>query len=240
MMPLRRAGARDCRPLWRSARTGQAQGLFTGYYEPQVEGATKLGGRYQTALLGRPRDLVRADLGAFATDLKGRSISGRFDGNPKLVPYYDRAQMEHGALASQQIWRCCFWLIRSTRVLPRRFRVPVVGRLADGRTVRVTYDGQNGRRRRTDPDVCPQDARGQTRENVRSADDHAWLSGPSGPGADVDGREPVLCLLHAGLRKAPPDEGPRARHQRIALTTPGKVVGGPIGTSCRWGHRCSS
>src|ERR1700678_1263687 len=81
---------------------GQTQGLFTGYYEPQVDGAMQRGGRYQTALLGRPRDLVQADLGAFATDLKGRSIVGRVaDG--RLVPYYDRAQIEQGALAAQHL-----------------------------------------------------------------------------------------------------------------------------------------
>ena len=82
--------------------SGQPQGLFTGYYEPQVDGAMQRGGRYQTPLLGRPRDLVQADLGAFATDLKGRSIAGRVaDG--RLVPYYDRAQIERGALAAQHL-----------------------------------------------------------------------------------------------------------------------------------------
>src|SRR5580700_6000461 len=35
--------------------SAQPQGLFTGYYEPQVDGAMQRGGRYQTALLGRPR-----------------------------------------------------------------------------------------------------------------------------------------------------------------------------------------
>lgn len=81
---------------------GQTQGLFTGYYEPQVDGATQRGGRYQTPLLGRPHDLVQADLGAFATDLKSRSIYGRVaDG--RLVPYDDRAQIERGALAAQHL-----------------------------------------------------------------------------------------------------------------------------------------
>jgi membrane-bound lytic murein transglycosylase A len=120
----------------------QAGGLFTGYYEPQVDGATMRGGRYQTPLLRRPRDLVQADLGAFASDLKGRSISGREDGG-RLVPYYDRAAIERGALASQRL--ALLFLIDPIDA----FFLEVQGsgrvRLPDGRIVRVSYDGQNGR-----------------------------------------------------------------------------------------------
>jgi membrane-bound lytic murein transglycosylase A len=116
--------------------------LFTGYYEPQVDGATMRGGRYQTPLLRRPRDLVQADLGAFASDLKGRSISGREDGG-RLVPYYDRAAIERGALASQRL--ALLFLIDPIDA----FFLEVQGsgrvRLPDGRIVRVSYDGQNGR-----------------------------------------------------------------------------------------------
>jgi membrane-bound lytic murein transglycosylase A len=78
---------------------GRPDGLFTGYYEPQVDGAMTRGGRYRTPLLRRPRDLVQVDAGA---DPKGHAISGRMVGG-RLVPYYDRAAIEHGALAAQHL-----------------------------------------------------------------------------------------------------------------------------------------
>jgi membrane-bound lytic murein transglycosylase A len=120
----------------------QTQGLFTGYYEPQVDGATQRGGRYQTALLGRPRDLVQADLGAFATDLKGRSIVGRI-ADDRLVPYYDRAQIERGALATQHL--AVLYLADPIDAFFLEIQGSGRVRLPDGRIVRVTYDGQNGR-----------------------------------------------------------------------------------------------
>jgi membrane-bound lytic murein transglycosylase A len=62
------------------------QGLYTGYYEPQVDGARDLGGAYQTPIYSRPVDLIQADLSAFADELKGRRISGRVS-EGMLIPY---------------------------------------------------------------------------------------------------------------------------------------------------------
>lgn len=119
-----------------------AQGLFTGYYEPQVDGALRRGGRYQTPLLRRPADLVQVDLGAFADDLKGRSIAGRVSGD-HLVPYNDRAQIAAGALAARHLEL----LYLADPVDAFFLEIQGSGRvqLADGRVLRVTYDGQNGR-----------------------------------------------------------------------------------------------
>src|SRR5207253_10651968 len=44
---------------------GDAIGLFTGYYEPELNGSRKKQGRFQTPLLARPADLVMVDLGTF-------------------------------------------------------------------------------------------------------------------------------------------------------------------------------
>ena len=132
---------RELRP-YQIADHGQPEGLFTGYYEPQLDGALRRGGRYQTPLLRRPADLIQVDLGAFDTDLAGRSIFGHLSGN-RLVPYYDRSQIEAGALAGQHLD-----LLFVTDPIAAFF-LEIQGsgrvRLADGRVLRVTYDGQNGR-----------------------------------------------------------------------------------------------
>jgi membrane-bound lytic murein transglycosylase A len=67
--------------------------LFTGYYEPLLEGSLTPSTRYPVPVHSRPKDLVRVDLGQFDPELKGRRIVGRFDGRA-LVPYPERAQIQ--------------------------------------------------------------------------------------------------------------------------------------------------
>lgn len=121
---------------------GQAEGLFTGYYEPEVSGALHRGGRFQTPLLRRPADLVQADLGAFAADLKGRSIAGRVSGT-HLVPYDDRARIEAGALDAQKL--ALMYLADPIDAFFLQIQGSGRVRMPDGQIVRVTYDAQNGR-----------------------------------------------------------------------------------------------
>ncbi|MBL4615348.1 MAG: MltA domain-containing protein, partial [Magnetovibrio sp.] len=73
------------------------QGLFTGYYEPELNGAWVQGGKFQTPLYARPADLVSVSLGAFDDELGGTTIWGRVDGG-KLKPYPSRSHIENGAV----------------------------------------------------------------------------------------------------------------------------------------------
>jgi membrane-bound lytic murein transglycosylase A len=59
------------------SNNGRTDGLLTGYFEPEVEGARKVNARMHAPLLARPTDLVEVDLGAFTDDLAGRRIAGR-------------------------------------------------------------------------------------------------------------------------------------------------------------------
>ena len=77
-----------------------AEGLFTGYYEPELAGSRQRSDEYGVPLYRRPADLVMVDLGEFRTDLAGNSIAGRVvDG--RLKPYSTRAEIDAGALAGQ-------------------------------------------------------------------------------------------------------------------------------------------
>lgn len=91
----------DFRP-WLAGNNGDPVGLFTGYYEPELQGSLIRHGPYQIPLYLKPQDMVSVDLGAFRKDLKGEKIVGRITGN-KLVPYYDRAAIEDGALSGRQL-----------------------------------------------------------------------------------------------------------------------------------------
>lgn len=119
-----------------------ARALFTGYYEPELRGARSPSGAFQTPLLGRPLDLVAFDAGDFFPDLKGRHSAGRVM-NGRLVPYYTRAEIDAGALASQRL--ALLWL--ESPIDAFFLQIQGSGRidLAGGHTVRVAYAGQNGR-----------------------------------------------------------------------------------------------
>ncbi|KXV68655.1 murein transglycosylase, partial [Gluconobacter japonicus] len=68
--------------------------FYTGYFEPQIEASLTRGGPYQTPVYERPKDLVRTK----ATN--GQMVTGRWD-NGQFKPYYDRAQIDQGALDGQ-------------------------------------------------------------------------------------------------------------------------------------------
>ncbi len=126
---------------WRAGNNGNPQGLFTGYFEPELHGAREPGGPYTVPLLKRPPDLVTADLGLFRPAWRGERIAGRVvDG--RLRPYDSRAAIEHGAL--NRLHLAIFWVDSAVDA----FFLGVQGsgrvRLPDGTLVQLGYDGQNG------------------------------------------------------------------------------------------------
>src|SRR6218665_472551 len=68
-------------------------GLFTGYYEPQIRGSRTRKGKYQTPVYSMPSDLVQVDLSLFNSKYRGERIAGKVAGG-RLVPYADRAAIE--------------------------------------------------------------------------------------------------------------------------------------------------
>jgi membrane-bound lytic murein transglycosylase A len=111
----------------------------TGYYEPEIEGArTQIAG-YNTPVYRRPPDLVTGEFGGPAGSGKkrGRMQDGR------LVPYYERAEIENGALAGQGL--DIAWARDPIEFF--FLQIQGSGRLLqpDGTVMRIGYDGQNGR-----------------------------------------------------------------------------------------------
>lgn len=119
-----------------------AQGLYTGYFDPEVSGARSPGAGFNTPLLGRPADLVQVDLGDFVEDLRGRSIAGRVQ-DGRLAPYYDRAQIVGGVLARRRLE--LLWLADPVDAFILQIQGSGRVDLPGGKVVRVSYAGQNGR-----------------------------------------------------------------------------------------------
>ncbi|MEM7225108.1 MAG: MltA domain-containing protein [Pseudomonadota bacterium] len=78
------------------------QGLFTGYYEAELKGATFPGGDYSWPIYRKPDDMVTVDLGRFRADLEGERLVGRVE-KGRLVPYYTREEIDRGALAGRNL-----------------------------------------------------------------------------------------------------------------------------------------
>ncbi len=119
-----------------SADAGSDPGFFTGYYEPELEGSLTAGNGYDVPVYGRPADLVVTGQRSANGGSAGRLQDG------KLVPYFDRAAIEDGALAGRGLE--IVWLRSPVDLFFMQIQGSAVVRLGDGRVLRLNYDGYNG------------------------------------------------------------------------------------------------
>jgi membrane-bound lytic murein transglycosylase A len=119
----------------------QANGLFTGYFEPGLRGSMTPSERFNIPIYKRPSDLVLVTLGDWREKLRGERIAGRII-NGRLKPYYSRAEIEAGALADRA--RPLVWV--DDAVAAFFLHIQGSGRISlpDGGVMRVGYDGHNG------------------------------------------------------------------------------------------------
>jgi membrane-bound lytic murein transglycosylase A len=127
------------RHAFETVRVGQGKAFVTGYYEPEIEGSRTQVPGYDVPVYAKPDDLVEADAAAIAA---GAPRRGRLE-NGVLVPYYERAEIEDGALAGRGLE------IAWAKDPVALFFVEIQGsgrlRLPDGGVMRIGYAGQNGR-----------------------------------------------------------------------------------------------
>ena len=174
---------------------GGGDGLFTGYFEPEIRGSRTRQGAYQTPVHGLPPDLVRADLGRFIPKLKGEHISGKVAGNA-LVPYASRAEINAGGLPNTKV------LFYTDDAVAFFFlQIQGSGRVVfdDGTSARIGYAGENGR---------PYLAIGRTliaegaltKENVSLQTIRAWLiANPGRARAVMEGNESYIFFRETPL-----------------------------------------
>jgi membrane-bound lytic murein transglycosylase A len=118
---------------------GGGNAFITGYFEPQIAGSRVPMPGY-VPVYRKPPDLVEVD--AAAAQAAGTLRRGRLE-NGVIVPYFDRTEIEDGALAGRGLeiaWAADpidFFFLQiqgSGRLL-----------LPDGSVMRIGYAGQNGR-----------------------------------------------------------------------------------------------
>jgi membrane-bound lytic murein transglycosylase A len=125
------------------AHIGESTGLLTGYFEPVVEGSRFPSPEFHTPLYRRPRDLLVAGRPVGKGDIPNRATINRLNAQNELVPYYDRAEIENGALDGQKLEIC--WLKDPFDAFSIQIQGSARVRLEDGTMLRVNYDAHNGR-----------------------------------------------------------------------------------------------
>lgn len=126
-----------------TGRDGDGQVLYTGYYEPVLEGRLEPHAEFRHPVWGRPEDLITVDLGEFAERLRGERIAGRLEGK-RLVPYPERRDIEERGLLYDRA-RPLAWVRDPVGLF--FLHVQGSGKIAleNGTLLQLAYDGANGR-----------------------------------------------------------------------------------------------
>jgi membrane-bound lytic murein transglycosylase A len=118
-----------------------ADGLFTGYYEPELEGSRLPGTAHPVPLYRRPPDLVSVNLADFRADLADSTLVGQVvDG--RLEPYPNRAEIDAGALSGRGLE--LLWLADPIDAFFLHVQGSGRVRLSEGSSVSVGFAASNG------------------------------------------------------------------------------------------------
>jgi membrane-bound lytic murein transglycosylase A len=126
----------------RISRLGEDTGFVTGYYEPIIDGSRTQTDVYTVPVYRRPSNLFVRGTNQSSSGLPNKGQVFRKIGRRKLVPYYDRAEIEDGAIAGRGLEIC--WLKEQTDLLFAQIQGSARIRLEDGSTMRINYDAHNG------------------------------------------------------------------------------------------------
>ncbi len=118
-------------------------GKLTGYNVTEMRASRKQGGKYQTPVYARPKDLVMVDLSQHIKDAHGRRIWGRLDAKGELVPFYTREEIRKGALAGKGLE--LMYVDEPIDLLFAQIEGSAKAKLPDGTTVWLEFAGKNGR-----------------------------------------------------------------------------------------------
>ncbi len=124
------------------SRIGEDAGFVTGYYEPIVDGSRVQTDMYNVPVYRRPSNLFVRGYSQANSSMPNKGQVFRKIGRRKLVPYYDRAEIEDGAIAGRGLE--VVWLKSQTDLLFIQIQGSARIKLEDGSVVRINYDAHNG------------------------------------------------------------------------------------------------
>lgn len=141
--PRERANA-FFREYFETARVGTGEAFATGYFEPEIAGSRTRRPGYDVPVYAMPPELVRAWPADMPdSERTGRAPLGRYDASGNFVPYYERAEIEDGALANRGLEIA--WAADPVEFFFLQIQGSGLLRLPDGALMRIGYAGQNGR-----------------------------------------------------------------------------------------------
>lgn len=120
---------------WQVTNDGRADGLFTGYFEPEIRGSRQRKGAYVYPIHGKPSDLVVTKSGP------DEQAIGRME-NGRLVPYHTRDEIERGALGGKA--PVLAWTDDPVDLAIMHIQGSGRVRLNDGTVIRLGVAGSNG------------------------------------------------------------------------------------------------
>ena len=123
------------------SKLGESDGFVTGYYEPVLDGSRTPTDVYTVPVYRRPSNLFIRGVKQDGPAPNGGPVYRKI-GRRKLVPYYDRAEIEDGAIAGRGLEIC--YLKNQTDLLFMQIQGSGRIKLTDGTTLRVNYDAHNG------------------------------------------------------------------------------------------------
>jgi membrane-bound lytic murein transglycosylase A len=157
---------------YRVANNADPKGLFTGYYEIELNASRTKSARYSVPIYGLPKDLITADLKEFDPSLSGKVIIGRVIGS-KFHPYPDRAAIESLGLGKNA--PVLAWADNAVDVFFLHIQGSGLIRMDSGASVRVGYAAKNGQPYRAIGRVLVE--RGaMAKEDVSMQSIRAWLA----------------------------------------------------------------
>lgn len=165
--------------LFRPVVVGTPPALFTGYYEPELNGALARTPRFAYPLYRRPPELSEGSL------------------------FHPRAAIEAGALRGRGLE--LVWLDDPVEVYFLQVQGSGRVKLPDGRIMRVAYAGKNGHPYRSIGQELIR--RGASMADVSAQDIKAWARANPEPGRALLNSNPSFVFFRE-LKDLPPESGP--------------------------------
>ena len=123
-----------------AVQVGPGDAFVTGYFEPEIAGSREQAQGYEVPVYRKPPDLVEQDAAVAAAS--GTPRRGRLE-NGIVVPYFERSEIEDGAIANQGLEIA--WAADPIEFFFLQIQGSGRLRLPDGGVMRIGYAGQNGR-----------------------------------------------------------------------------------------------
>ncbi|WP_157573068.1 murein transglycosylase A [Novosphingobium sp. AAP83] len=125
-----------------TAEVGDGNAFVTGYFEPEIAGVRQRQPGFDVPIYKLPPDLVRAKKGDAQPLPDGRMPLGRYDDAGVFTQYFDRAQIDSGALTGKGLE--IGWAADPVEVFFLQIQGSGRLRAPDGSVIRIGFAGQNG------------------------------------------------------------------------------------------------